>query len=159
MGIRFFCPGPDGHKLNVKEHLAGKVGFCPECGVRLVIPYQSTRKSSRELNQEKSAGETAAGAPPFLMVPSVVSPPETQRQPVAGVPPSSTTGPPSTNPILNDPSVVWYIQVPNGPQYGPVTGQVVHAWIQERRIGATMLVWREGWDQWLEAKNVFPELE
>jgi hypothetical protein len=36
MGIRFSCP--NGHKLNVKEHLAGKRGICPECGVRVVIP-------------------------------------------------------------------------------------------------------------------------
>ena len=47
MGIRFFCP--NGHKLNVKSHLAGKAGFCPECGIRLIVPYESTRKSSKEL--------------------------------------------------------------------------------------------------------------
>jgi hypothetical protein len=36
MGIRFSCP--NGHKLNVKEHLAGKRGICPACGASFVIP-------------------------------------------------------------------------------------------------------------------------
>ena len=35
MGIRFRCP--NGHKLNVKEFLAGKRGICPKCGVNLYI--------------------------------------------------------------------------------------------------------------------------
>jgi hypothetical protein len=36
MGIRFACP--NGHNLNVKEHLAGKRGICPNCGAKFVIP-------------------------------------------------------------------------------------------------------------------------
>jgi hypothetical protein len=36
MGIRFSCP--NGHKLNVKEQLAGKRAVCPACGARFVIP-------------------------------------------------------------------------------------------------------------------------
>src|SRR5215475_14289618 len=36
MGIRFFCP--NGHKLNVKDHLAGKRGVCPQCGAKFTIP-------------------------------------------------------------------------------------------------------------------------
>jgi hypothetical protein len=36
MGIRFFCP--NGHKLNVKDHLAGKRGVCPKCGAKFAIP-------------------------------------------------------------------------------------------------------------------------
>lgn len=62
------------------------------------------------------------------------------------------------NPILNELNVVWYIQVPDGPQYGPATGPVIQNWIKERRIGPKMLVWREGWSSWLEAQSVFPEI-
>ena len=36
MGIRFSCP--NGHKLHVKNFLAGKRGVCPECGVTVDIP-------------------------------------------------------------------------------------------------------------------------
>ncbi len=40
MGIRFVCP--NGHLLNVKEHLAGKRGICPDCGAKFVIPLASS---------------------------------------------------------------------------------------------------------------------
>ena len=36
MGIRFQCP--NGHKLHVKEFLAGKRGICPDCNVRFLVP-------------------------------------------------------------------------------------------------------------------------
>jgi len=36
MGIRFLCP--NGHKLNVKQALAGKHGICPDCGAKFLIP-------------------------------------------------------------------------------------------------------------------------
>jgi hypothetical protein len=39
MGIRISCP--NGHKLNVKDHLAGKRGICPTCGATFVIPSAS----------------------------------------------------------------------------------------------------------------------
>ncbi|MBQ7112606.1 MAG: DUF4339 domain-containing protein [Thermoguttaceae bacterium] len=44
MGIRFFCP--NGHKLNVKSELAGKIGICPKCQARMTIPTASVYESS-----------------------------------------------------------------------------------------------------------------
>ena len=162
MGIRFYCP--NGHKLNVKEHLAGKAGFCPECGARLVIPYHSTRKSSKELQtggqQRQAPGETDSSAPTadptFSVTPLSADEMNLNSGATAA---ASQQEEISINPILQDQTVVWYVQVPGGPQYGPATGQVIHTWIRQHRIGPTMLVWREGWANWLEAKNVFPELE
>ncbi len=154
MGIRFYCP--NGHKLNVKEHLAGKAGFCPECGVRLIIPYQSTRKSSKEADMASEATKMPSDtSPTFSVSPSSFFLEEMQQQPEAMTAQASGT----LNPVLEDQTVVWYIQVPGGPQYGPANGQVVQTWIQEHRISGNMLVWREGWTNWLEAKQVFPELE
>ena len=46
MGIRFYCP--NGHKLNVKDFQAGRKGICPVCGVKMQIPLESTRPSSRD---------------------------------------------------------------------------------------------------------------
>ena len=57
MGIRFYCP--QGHKLNVKSFLAGKVGICPHCDARVQIPLTSTRPSSKAL-QGKPKEENAA---------------------------------------------------------------------------------------------------
>jgi GYF domain 2 len=39
MGIKFYCP--NGHKMHVKDFLAGKRGLCPKCGVRVEIPMTS----------------------------------------------------------------------------------------------------------------------
>lgn len=171
MGIRFFCP--NGHKLNVKAHLAGRAGFCPECGVRLIIPYESTRKSSKELREEQQQGleqivEHEGGPkedsnPKFSLEPSSFFLEEIQQQKESHASEEAhvlrASDDREINPMLQDQTVVWYIQVPNGPQYGPASGQIVHSWLQENRIGPGMLVWREGWANWLEAKNVFPELE
>lgn len=57
MGIRFYCP--NGHKLNVKSFQAGRRGICPYCGAKIIIPTQSTRKSSKA---ERAAGGTSAQA-------------------------------------------------------------------------------------------------
>ncbi|MFZ5832065.1 MAG: GYF domain-containing protein [Planctomycetota bacterium] len=54
MGIRFYCP--NGHKLHVKDFQAGKRGVCPHCGAKIQIPYQSTRKSSRDERIEAEIG-------------------------------------------------------------------------------------------------------
>ncbi|MBP5622998.1 MAG: hypothetical protein J6X44_13400, partial [Thermoguttaceae bacterium] len=46
MGIRFFCP--NGHSLNVRAELAGEIGFCPKCQVRMLIPTESMRQSGEK---------------------------------------------------------------------------------------------------------------
>ena len=53
MGIRFFCP--NGHKLNVKEFQAGRLGICPFCGARIQIPTQSTRPGSKSAGRQSAA--------------------------------------------------------------------------------------------------------
>lgn len=59
MGIRFYCP--NGHKLNVKSELAGKIGVCPKCQARMAIPWESVRESSRR--RPTSETETAEKTP------------------------------------------------------------------------------------------------
>ena len=57
MGIRFFCP--QGHKLNVKSFLAGKIGVCPHCDARVKIPLTSTRPSSKAMYRDAEVPEEA----------------------------------------------------------------------------------------------------
>src|SRR5688572_6042780 len=54
MGIRFSCP--NGHKLHVKEFLAGKRGVCPSCGAKFVIPLASAAESPRTLSAATDVG-------------------------------------------------------------------------------------------------------
>lgn len=190
MGIRFYCP--NGHKMNVKSYLAGKIGFCPECGARMQIPYEDTRPSSKalkdagvnpathptaapantanEILSETSPGgifasngtaDTPADSPTTLPsetsgnattpVPVPISPEPTALQTAPSIPPG-------VNPLLTDNTLVWYLHIPGGTQYGPVASEVVATWIRERRIAPDMLVWREDWPEWKEAKAVFPEV-
>jgi hypothetical protein len=72
MGIRFSCP--NGHKLNVKAHLAGKRGVCPECGTRFDIPVPGESQSEvlgagRSENVLPAAGQSSsiAAAPSIII--------------------------------------------------------------------------------------------
>lgn len=157
MGIRFYCP--NGHKLNVKEKLAGKRGICPRCGVKLLIPQKSTRPSSREEHEQQQKLAANAGGNPndFDVFADDQSTAEYNltfdgNDPTDAAPPVPTSA-------FDDPSVVWYVQLPDGQRFGPATLPVMQSWVSERRIGPNMLVWREGWTDWIEARQVFPEIE
>jgi hypothetical protein len=71
MGIRFSCP--NGHKLNVKESLAGKRGICPACGAKFVIPSvgDSTPATGSQAagvtTSAQSAAASAAAAPSVVI--------------------------------------------------------------------------------------------
>ena len=170
MGIRFYCP--NGHKLNVKERLAGKRGICPECGVKLLIPRKSTRPSSREERAQQTGMQAGSGGNPndfevFADDPSVNiasadhyghSVPEVRQISAQNVAPSANTASMLAS-AFDDPHVVWYVQLPDGQRFGPATLPILRSWVKERRISPTMLVWREGWQDWLEARLVFPETE
>lgn len=51
----------------------------------------------------------------------------------------------------------WYVRPPSGGQYGPATTQTLLDWIKQRRITADSLVWREGLENWILARDLIPE--
>jgi hypothetical protein len=61
------------------------------------------------------------------------------------------------DPLAEAPEAVWYVRPSVGGQYGPAPADVMRAWIAEGRIGPDCLVWREGWRDWREAADVFPQ--
>ncbi|TWU28244.1 DUF4339 domain-containing protein [Bythopirellula polymerisocia] len=129
MGIRFLCP--NGHKLNVKEHLAGKRGICPDCDARFLVP-------------SKSGGQ----------VEGIIEAPPRQ-----GFPPSSNSGMGiPTDSGVTIASDVWHIRTAGGEQLGPANTSLVKAWIGEKRIDQDSWVWRSDWLDWQRASDVFPEL-
>ncbi|MDR2643730.1 MAG: DUF4339 domain-containing protein [Planctomycetaceae bacterium] len=153
MGIRFFCP--NGHKLHVKSHLAGLKGYCPECGVELVVPLASTRKSSKEGGEPinntdaktQSQNKSNQNQNPH---PDIISMFGDSANESAVI---------SQNPILQDQSIDWYIyNAENGNQQGPLKGQAVQKLIQLRQIKPQFFVWREGLKDWVLASSIFPEL-
>ena len=194
MGIRFYCP--NGHKLNVKSELAGKIGICPKCQARMTIPTASVRESTakralaertsegseRSDEQEKAAanfddgaatrnasngkdaqntaavdeplgkfflnGDRAEAALGDVLRRAVDASAQGER----GAARFDDAEP------LRDPQLVWYVRSRDNQQYGPATGDVMAAWVNERRIGPQTLVWRQDWSGWQAAGRVFPEL-
>jgi hypothetical protein len=77
MGIVAYCPS--GHRMKVKDHLAGRKGICPTCGARFRIPLASMTASAR----------AAATLPPAASFPPVASFPAAApivAAPAAGLP-------------------------------------------------------------------------
>jgi hypothetical protein len=138
MGIRFLCP--NGHKLNVKSFQAGKRGICPHCGARFTIPGESTLPDEGTPISEG-----------VLPLPVVADAP--------GIPPQeSTPTSEQRDPFLAAPDARWYVSPPGGGQFGPAHANLMKTWIAEGRVTADSLVWREGWDDWVEASTVLPQL-
>ena len=93
-----------------------------------------------------SAPEGEASAPPL---------PPMDR---AGVPAAPAARPEPPDPITDAPDMIWYIRPPTGGQFGPAPGELMRTWMNEGRVSADSLVWREGWRDWQEAGTVFPKL-
>ncbi len=55
------------------------------------------------------------------------------------------------------PEAMWFVRPPSGGQFGPAAGPVFAQWVDERRVTRDSLVWREGWEQWKLADEVFLE--
>lgn len=131
MGIRFNCP--NGHRLNVKSFLAGKRGFCPHCGVKILIPALS----------EQIGGNVNT---------AVVSVPVTPN----GIVPSDI--PEEAKVAFENAEVQWFVRPVSGGQYGPANDVVLAQWVEEGRIGLDTLLWRAGWESWKYAEQVLPTL-
>jgi hypothetical protein len=158
MGIRFYCPS--GHKLNVKDFQAGRTGICPHCGAKLRIPLESTRPSSRS---RKSRSKKTTAGPTTPIAGGVVSPPPSSPPGAPMAFDVTSAGPAGTQTAPFDPlaeagDVVWYVRPTSGGQFGPANSDVMRAWLTEGRVNSDALVWREGWREWQEAGNVFPQL-
>ena len=165
MGIRFYCP--NGHKLNVKSYLAGKRGFCPDCGAKLLIPDVSTDEQSSTSGQVPQMGppeETESPSPEAASIVPASALPLASTGELPGVEPdvSITVDEPQpeqvVDPIAEDPEAVWYVRLASGNQYGPAAGDVFQTWLDEGRVVSDALVWREGWPEWQTASQVFPQL-
>lgn len=139
MGIRFLCP--NGHRLNVKKELAGKVGYCPKCRAKLIIPnVDQAPTKNRDSAVENALADRSSS----------------KKQAEEAALRSNLVA--ESNVALNDSNVLWFVRALDEREYGPAGGSVIKQWIEERRIAPKMLVWRQGWEKWEEAENVFPEI-
>lgn len=129
MGIRFQCP--NGHRLNVKSHLAGKRGVCPECQAKFVIPTENAVQEASRIREEVVHSASAAQTPAA----------------------------PSSPPPRNPPPEVWYVRMGSGEQFGPASREVFQQWVAEGRVRPNCWLWRTGWDDWQPADEVLQHLK
>jgi hypothetical protein len=166
MGIKFRCP--NGHKLNVKTHQAGKKGYCPKCKSQVDIPLKSTRKGKAEREAAHQAAQAQGTGPSETVsvgastaTPPAAIPVATRIAPLVEVPTASLpTTPPAvaSDPLAVNPNLVWYVRSTSGNQFGPAKGELFKSWIQEGRVEPDSLVWQEGWDDWKQGAEIFPQL-
>ncbi|MEN6457646.1 MAG: DUF4339 domain-containing protein [Thermoguttaceae bacterium] len=173
MGIRFHCP--NGHKLNVKDFLAGQKGICPVCGVKMQIPLQSTRPSSR--NPRHDDAQSSPSPQPqepsdssgvnqfaFLHESPQEAPPDPTPSASQETPWADPVDVPDARPVETADALAasgaaaWFVRTPGGGQFGPANAELMRSWLAEGRIGAQSLVWCETWPDWQLAADVFPRL-
>lgn len=163
MGIKFRCPACD-KKLHVKAFLAGKRGVCPKCGAKIGIPLSSEDASASAESTPEPHASVAPAAEGASRPPAESPGGSAEATRRTAVPPTDllaeapvhATG---RDPIAEAPSAVWYVRPPSGGQFGPADAAIMRRWIEEGRIGADALVWREGWSEWSLSRSVFASLE
>jgi hypothetical protein len=89
--------------------------------------------------------------------PSMAPGPSFPAQPVA-TPAPTAAATPAADPLVEAPDMIWYVRPPSGGQFGPAQANVMRTWLAEGRVSADSLVWREGWRDWREAGELFPQL-
>ena len=67
--------------------------------------------------------------------------------------------PGAPDPIDDDPRRIWYVRHPKFSEVGPVRGDKVREMLDNGRIIASCRVWREDWNDWERAADVFSELK
>jgi hypothetical protein len=165
MGIKFRCHACD-KKLHVKSFLAGKRGVCPKCGAKVRIPLASEESPDAALaggEVDRAAAHVAStrhapsaedNSPAGTSQETVLSGSVARTSAGSGVRSAS-----ARDPITEAPDAVWYVRPPTGGQFGPADGTIMRRWLNEGRVSADALVWREGWPDWKSAGPIFPSLE
>lgn len=167
MGLKFLCHLCQ-QPIHIKDSFAGKRGKCPHCGGSIRIPAEGESHSLPiTIKPVATNSPTAAVSSEAAITPAVDTADKSSSQGIQPAAPNSDSASVSSNPSANAnnmpvviaeaPNAAWYVRPPSGGQYGPAVGAVFWDWLNEKRVGESSLVWREGWGTWQPAKEAFPE--
>jgi hypothetical protein len=177
MGIVAFCP--NGHRVKVKDELAGRKGICPTCAARFRIPRETPQAAPEQ------RGAPAAGVPLARIVsldPLVVASLPTA---VADEPADAWHDTPDFTPVDEDssgvdrpaplpaapeplpdqvaehaalderPDLAWCVAVRGGTPSAPLDTAAMRAWLESGVASADHVVWRQDWPDWRPLADVF----
>lgn len=173
MGIVAHCPA--GHRIKVKDHLAGKKGICPTCGGRFRIPMADRPAGGGRDPEALPVAAVvsldprlAASLPPALAIadadrsfdlgsaapsPAAVDRTAEAECVVEIVGDSGDEVPP---PIAEAASALWCIAIPGGQPSPAMTAESMLAWLVSGEVTGSEVVWRSDWSDWRSVAEVFP---
>lgn len=162
MGIVSFCP--HGHRVKVKDVLAGKRGICPTCGARFRIPKtpppvaataavaslpMATVVSLDATEAERLPRATPLDHPAAAVREAVVEAVEFEEDIALAV---------EWHPVIAErPDLAWCHAVPGGDASAPLGAEAMQAWLDAGAAAAGALVWRADWPAWRPLREVFPD--
>lgn len=163
MGIVAFCP--TGHRVKVKDHLAGKKGICPQCGATFRIPSTTPAAADRAAGASGLPQATVVSLDPAVAasLPPVIALAESPPAMAAsasehGFPLGADVAPaPPPRPITEAPGASWCWAVPGGQPSPQLSGEGMLAWLESGAVTGGELVWRSDWAGWVSIREVFPE--
>jgi hypothetical protein len=176
LGIVAFCPG--GHRVKVKDELAGRKGVCPECHARFRIPRESCPIPTARVLGFDAAWAASLRRAVILPVdhafmrsrsgdverrpvtsradafqdaaPRLASPPAPRLEP--------EPQPAALHPLLAaEPAAAWCIAIRGGEPSAPLTAAEMQAWLGSGQASGDEVVWRSDWSDWVAIRQVFPE--
>ncbi|MCE9630344.1 MAG: hypothetical protein K8S94_06465 [Planctomycetia bacterium] len=179
MGIVAHCPM--GHRVKVKDHLAGKKGVCPTCGTTFRIPRLESAAVRPLANGLPVAAvvsldhDLAATLPPALALappgssPAAAQPAEPRQDPPAitfeplepdadmVVAADDLSSAPVPAVIDEAPHASWCVAVPGGEASSAMSGEAILEWLGTGDVTGAELVWRSDWPEWRPIGEVFPD--
>lgn len=159
MGIVAFCPS--GHRVKVKDHLAGKKGICPQCGATFRIPIAAaaaaTPATGSGLPRATVVSVDPTVAAPLPRVIALADPPPAEHLPAAEpfAVPAEEAPPPRL--IAEAPGATWCWAVPGGQPSPQMSGESMRSWLDSGAVTGAELVWRSDWADWISVRQAFPE--
>jgi hypothetical protein len=163
MGIVSHCP--NGHRIKVKDYLAGKIGICPSCSARFRIP-PANASPARVPDREAASGlrpESGVPVKSGLPVAAAVSLDEALPAPSPADSGDTMLVEISTDELMIPAAISeaaaasWCIAVPGGQPSAAMTGDALLDWLTSGRATGGELVWRSDWSDWRPVTEVFPD--
>ncbi len=140
--ILFSCPQCE-KSIEVGARMAGYSVRCPHCRADCTVP-----RANETPQTDTGAGTSSPSVPTLATSADSESTGEPNR------PPKSQVAEPQPAETAD-----WYLRIPEGLQFGPVTRSTLQQWVLEGRIDESCQLRSLSDSQWQTADEVFPALK